>query len=84
MRLKGGINHDSVFAVAKSVGIDTKQLAKDMADPALDKVIEKNFAIARALRINGTPAFIIGDQLVPGALNEENLKAFIERARKSG
>ena len=84
MRLKGGINHDSVFAVAKSVGIDTKQLAKDMTDPALDKVIQKNFAIARALRINGTPAFIIGDQLVPGAVNEQNLKAFIERARKSG
>jgi len=82
MRLKGRITQTSVFAVAKSVGIDTKQLAKDMRDPAIDKAIRANYALARTLRINGTPAFIIGDQLVPGAVNQQMLDGYIQQARK--
>lgn len=86
MRLKGAVNKESVFAVAKSVGIDTKQLAKDMRDPAIEKALRANFALARALRINGTPAFIIGEELVPGAVPQKMLESYIEQARskKSG
>lgn len=83
MKLKGRVTQVSVFAVAKSVGIDTKQLAKDMRDPAIEKALRANFALARSLRINGTPAFIIGDQLVPGALNQRMLDGYIEQARKT-
>lgn len=82
MRLKGAVNQVSVFAVAKSVGIDTKQLAKDMRDPAIEKALKANFALARELRINGTPAFIIGDELVPGAVPQQMLEGYIEQARK--
>ncbi|HUT51455.1 MAG TPA: DsbA family protein [Alphaproteobacteria bacterium] len=82
MKLRGQVTQVSVFAVAKSVGIDTKQLAKDMRDPAIDKAIRANFALAKTLRINGTPAFIIGDQLVPGAVNQQMLEGYIEQARK--
>jgi protein-disulfide isomerase len=82
MRLKGRVTQASVFAIAKSVGLDTKQPAKDMRDPAIDKALRANFALARALRINGTPAFIIGDQLVPGAVGQEMLDSYIEQARK--
>ena len=82
MRFKGAVNQESVFAIAKSVGIDTKQLAKDMRDPAIAKALRANFALARSLRINGTPAFIIGDELVPGAVNQQMLESYIEQARK--
>ncbi|MDH3233382.1 MAG: DsbA family protein, partial [Alphaproteobacteria bacterium] len=81
MKLRGRVTQVSVFAVAKSVGIDTKQLAEDMRDPAIDKALRANFALARDLRINGTPAFIIGDQLVPGAVNRQMLEGYIEQAR---
>jgi len=82
MKLRGRVTQVSVFAVAKSVGIDTKQLATDMRDPAIEKAIRANFALARNLRINGTPAFIIGDQLVPGAVNQQMLEGYIQLARK--
>jgi len=82
MRLKGRVNQVSVFAVAKSVGLDTKRLAADMRDPAIDKALRANYALAKALSINGTPAFIIGNQLVPGAVSQEMLKDYIEQARK--
>jgi protein-disulfide isomerase len=84
MRMKGAVNQVSVFAVAKSVGIDTKQLAKGMGDPAIEKALRANFALARTLRINGTPAFIIGNELVPGAVNQQMLESYIEAARKKG
>jgi protein-disulfide isomerase len=82
MRLHGAVNQVSVFAVAKSVGLDTKRLAKDMRDPAIEKTLRANFALARALHISGTPAFIIGDELVPGAVNQQMLEGYIEQARK--
>jgi len=82
MALKGAVTQVSVFAVAKSVGIDTKQLAKDMTDPAIEKALRANFALARTLRINGTPAFIIGEELVPGAVPQQMLENYIEQARK--
>jgi len=82
MRLRGKLNQVSVFALAKSVGLDTKQLANDMRDPAIEKALRANFALARTLRINGTPAFIIGDQMVPGAVSQQMLESYIEQARK--
>jgi protein-disulfide isomerase len=81
MRFRGRLSQDAVFAIAKSVGLDADRLAKDMAKPEIKNMIDKNMQLARALKINGTPAFVIGKQLVPGALNESMLKAYIERAR---
>ena len=82
MRMRGQVTQVTVMAVAKSVGLDTKRLIADMRDPEIDKIIRANFALARSLRINGTPAFIIGKELVPGALSQEMLNDYIERARK--
>ena len=46
-------------------------------------MIEKNFALAQALDINGTPAFVIGDKLVRGAIDRAALKKLISQARGS-
>lgn len=81
MEFRGKLSEDAIFAIAKSVGIDTDRLAKDMAKPEIQALIDKNHELARALSINGTPAFVIGKELVPGALNESMLKAYIGRAR---
>ncbi len=81
MGFKGKLTQEAVFVLAKSIGLDTKQLAKDMNDPKIRKIIARNFKLAERLKINGTPAFIIGDQLIPGAITQQQLKAFIARAR---
>lgn len=81
MALRGSLTEAAVEAVARSVGIDVAKLKDDMSDPAVRDQIEKNFALANALNIRGTPAFVIGDRLVPGAVNLETLKLLIAEAR---
>ncbi len=73
----------SIMALAESVGLDTDQLRADMEDPAIDEHLNTNYELAQALGIRGTPAFIIGDELVPGAVSRAELEALIAEARGS-
>lgn len=79
---KGDMTKDSILAVAAEVGLDTKRLESDMADPQWQNVIDANRSLARDLSISGTPGFIVGTELVPGALDLNGLKELIARAGK--
>ncbi len=79
---KGDMTKDSILAIAGEVGLDTKRLESDMANPEWQKVIETNRALARDLGVTGTPGFIVGTELVPGALDLNGLKELIARAGK--
>jgi protein-disulfide isomerase len=81
MGFKGKLSQEAVFVLAKSIGLDTKRLARDMDDPKIRKMIARNLQLAQLLKINGTPAFIIGDRLVPGAISRQQLEAYVARAR---
>ena len=65
----------------EQVGLDVPRLEQDMTSGAIDAMLEKNFALARALDVRGTPAFVIGEELVPGALDMNQLKELIANAR---
>ena len=83
MVTKGALPEQGVMKIAAKTGYDVKALKKTMADPRIDKMIEKNFALAQALDINGTPAFVIGDKIVRGAIDRAALKKLISQARGS-
>ncbi len=74
---------NGVMAVARSVGIDTQRLASDMNAPEIEAQIQANYALARTLGIDGTPAFVIGNELIPGALDQTRLTELIDQARTS-
>ena len=82
MALKGQIDEEAVFAVANSVGLDVERLKHDMEAPDIDRILKANFSLADALDITGTPGFVIGDQIVPGAVGLDDLKQMIDAARK--
>lgn len=71
---------ESLLKIAARVGLDTKRLEADMANPKWQSVIAKNRALARELGISGTPGFIVGNELVPGWLDLNGLKELIARA----
>ena len=71
----------AIMEIAKSVGIDTERLRKDMAAPEVDKIISKNYALADKLGLNGTPSFVIGDTLLRGGRDLESLRAIVAEAR---
>jgi len=81
MELRGRLSEKKVMQTARDVGLDMKKLIKDMADPAIEAYLDQTLELAQALGINGTPAFLFGDQLVPGAIDENRMRALIAAAR---
>ena len=81
---EGKIAKDSVDEIAASLGLNMDQLKKDMDDPATAEILVRNRNLAESLAINGTPAFIIDDRLVPGYLPKAELASAINDVRTKG
>jgi protein-disulfide isomerase len=69
-------------AVAGELGLDLARLKADMNRPEIAAQIERNRALARDLGIRGTPAFVIGTELVPGAIDLETMRGLVAKARR--
>ena len=69
-------------ALIAAAGVDVARAKKDMEGTEIMLQIEKSRALAGQVGVSGTPAFVIGDQLFPGALPVEEMKRLIEEARK--
>ena len=82
MAVEGAADKGKVMEVAAKVGLDLDRLKRDMDDPAIQKMIDRNLALAQALRINGTPSFVAGDQIVRGAVDLDTLRGLIREARE--
>jgi len=82
MHLKGPVNEQSIMKTAAEAGLNVEKLKKDMEDDQIDKSLKANIQLARSLSITGTPAFIVGDQIIPGAVSGASLKQLIDMARK--
>jgi protein-disulfide isomerase len=81
MGSKTGVTEPVVMAIAEAIGLDIERLRVDMEAPEVEEEIRQNYILARALGIDGTPAFIIGDEVVPGAVGLDDLKDMIAKAR---
>jgi protein-disulfide isomerase len=81
MSFKGKMTNDDVRQLAAKVGLDVAKLEQDMQDPAVTETIKRNYALAEALGIRGTPAFIIGNELVPGAITADEMQKRIAAVR---
>ncbi|MCG8547464.1 MAG: DsbA family protein [Alphaproteobacteria bacterium] len=81
MGSRGQLTPKKIFEKAKKVGLDIEKLKRDMADPAISQYLSETLQLAQALGINGTPGFVIGNKLVPGALDKNRIKELIALAR---
>ena len=66
---------------ARGLGLDWPRMARDMDAPSVQTRIEANLALAHRLGIQGTPALVIGDDLVPGAVDLAELRKAVAEAR---
>src|SRR5436305_1026836 len=82
MATKGQITDETVYKTAGSVGLDVDRLKQDMNAPDIAKALKTNLALAEALNIRGTPGFIVGKHIVPGAIDLEALRNMVAEARK--
>ncbi|MBK8211521.1 MAG: DsbA family protein [Rhodospirillales bacterium] len=83
METRGDLSEARVLETAKKVGIDPEKLKAAMDDPQIKAQIERNAALAQTLQIGGTPAFIIGGKLVPGAVDLTTMREMVKAARAS-
>lgn len=81
---RGSHTEATVMSIAEKVGLDVETLKKDMQSEEIRTQINRTYALAQKLKINGTPAFIIGDEVVRGFVPAEQLEHFAESARKKG
>ena len=84
MRLKGEPTEAALQAEAERAGLDWARLKRDMQDPALQARLQGHLELARAIGIEGTPALVIGGQLVPGAVDLPTLRQLVAQARHEG
>jgi len=82
-QVRGTVGPSKVAEVAATVGLDMDRLKADMDDPAIAALIEKNLALAQSLRIDGTPGFVAGRQVLRGAVDLKALQGLIQEARGS-
>ena len=83
MKIRGKVDNEKVFKTANEIGLDIQKLKIDMNNSDIAKRLNQNREIAKLLNLNGTPAFIIGDVIYPGALTKKNLKEIIKKVRES-
>jgi len=83
MQYRGRITREVLFEIAESIGLNIKKLKEDLNSNDIKLAIERNKDLAKRLNINGTPSFVIGEKIIPGAVNEEQLIKFIEEERNN-
>jgi len=81
MAKKANIDEGTVLKLAEEAGLDIDRLKSDMNSPEIGLEIDHTREIAKALRLSGTPAFIIGTELVPGGTDLETLRSLVDDAR---
>ena len=69
---------------AERAGLDWARLRRDMDDSGVQARLNGNIRLAQALRIEGTPALVIGGALVPGAVDLATLERMVAEARQGG
>ncbi|EHM03429.1 DsbA-like protein [Acetobacteraceae bacterium AT-5844] len=82
MRLRGEPTEAVLKTEAERLGLNWARLRQDMDDPAIEQRLQANIALAQALGIQGTPAIVIGDTLVPGAVDLATLQQLVAKARQ--
>jgi len=80
-QLRGQVDEGRTLATAKSLGLDVDRLKSDIEDPAIDAILKRNLALAQVLKLDGTPGFIIGDQILTGPTELEKLQTVIRSTR---
>lgn len=84
LSMRGQIGKDEALAAAKDLGADMDRLQKDAAGPNVAGALDESVQFARALQLNGTPTFVIGEEVVVGAVGHDELQKKIVNMRKCG
>jgi len=79
---RGQVDKAKALATAKEIGLDMTRLDKDLKSEEVSKTLEESMKLAEALGLNGTPSYVIGNDVVIGAVGQAQLSQKIQAARQ--
>ncbi|MDA5094456.1 DsbA family protein [Aliiroseovarius sp. KMU-50] len=81
--LRGAASIENLIDAADDLGLDGKAIAKGMTDPRIDEILGENHALARRLKVTGTPAFVMGDTMARGYMPLAQMERFVAEGRST-
>lgn len=81
---RGQVTMDAALSAAQTLGLNPVDLRRQAETPAVTEVLVRNHQLAQALNVSGTPTFIIGDEIIPGAIGLDELRQRIANMRACG
>jgi protein-disulfide isomerase len=79
---RGQADKARALAAAREAGLDVARIEKDMQSPEVKAALDESMKLAEALGVTGTPSYIVGDSIVPGAVGVAALREQIAIARR--
>lgn len=83
MRLRGDVDETALRGAAERTGLDWPRIRREMETPAVQERIDNTLRLARSLRIDGTPAVVVGETLTPGAVDLRTLERMAADQRQA-
>jgi protein-disulfide isomerase len=84
MESRGRVNGERALAVAKEMGLDIGRIQKDIESATVRTALQENVALGDKLGLTGTPAFIVGEEIIPGAVGLDPLRQIVASTRQCG
>lgn len=81
---RGKVTAETALTEAQKLGLNRVTLELGMNSAKVTQAIERSYQIARGLNITGTPSYIIGDEVIPGAVGIDQLRTRIKNMRACG
>ncbi len=80
---QGPLSEKRLIAAVRAAGLSEKAVAADLNNKALQQQVQQNLGLARALGLTGTPSYVVGNQILSGAVGYDALKEAVDKARKT-
>jgi len=84
MQIRGSADKNNVLEIAEEVGLDVAKLTEEMKQSYINEEISDAQNTASAIGVNGTPAYVVGDRVISGAVGLAELRRQIAEVRKTG
>jgi protein-disulfide isomerase len=81
---RGEVDLNTALNEAKTLGLDPDTLRANMQGQPISAALQRSYDLAKALNVTGTPTYIIGDQMIPGAVPIDDLRTAIANMRACG
>ncbi len=82
MKSSGKFDEKTLLDMGKRIGIDPKKLKKEMASTDITKQLDDTRQLADEMGVRGTPALVVGDEMLPGAVSYEDMQKYVAKARE--